>query len=86
MVKDVLFYFVLPIVALVICSLCGMIGLVIALILTLCVQIYTFRQSIENKKQIDNLERSQKGLDDAFKVQREDDGKVKGWEINAGDY
>lgn len=86
MVKDVLFYFLLPIAALVICSLFGAVGLVIALILTLCVQVYTFRQSIENKKQIENLERNQKGLDDALHVEREDDGKVKGWEINAGDY
>lgn len=58
----------------------------IALILTLCVQVYTFHQSIENKKQIENLERNQKGLDDAFHVEREDDGKVKGWGIKAGDY
>mgnify|MGYP006896784385 CR=1 FL=1 len=61
-----------------------MVGLVITLILTLCVQVYTFRQSIKNKKQIKNFERNQKGLDDALHVEREDDGKVKGWEINAG--
>lgn len=86
MIKDVLFYFVLPVVALVICSLCGVVGLIVALALTLCVQFYTFRQSLFNKKQIEKLEQRQNGLDDAFNVERDEDGTVTGWGINAGDY
>lgn len=86
MIKDVLFYFVLPIVALVICSLFGVVGLIVALVLTLCVQFYTFRQSLSNKKQIEKLEQRQNGLDDALNVGREEDGTVTGWSISAGDY
>ena len=86
MIKDVLFYFVLPIVALMICSLLGTIGLIIAIVLTMCVQFYTFRQSLSNKKQIKDLEQRQNGLDDAFNVERNEDGTVAGWAINPGDY
>lgn len=86
MIKDVLFYFVLPIVALIICSLCGVVGLIVALALTICVQFYNFRQSLSNKKQIEKLEQRQNGLDDAFNVERAEDGTVTGWEINAGEY
>lgn len=86
MIKDVFFYFVLPIVALVICSLFGVVGLIVALVLTLCVQFYTFRQSLSNKKQMEKLEQLQNGLDDAFNVKREKDGTVTGWTIDSGDY
>lgn len=86
MTKDVLFYFILPIMALIICSLFGKVGLIIALVLTLCVQFYTFRESHKNKKQIDNLIRNQNGLDDALLVKREEDGTVTNITIDAGEY
>lgn len=86
MVKDVLFYFVLPIVALVICTLFGIVGLIIALVLTLCVQFYTFRQSFFYKKQIESLEQRQNGLDDALNIVREEDGTVRNLTIDGGEY
>lgn len=86
MIKDVFFYFVLPIVALVICTICGVVGLIVALVLTICVQIYNFRQSLASKKQIENLEQRQNGLDNALNVVREEDGTVTGMMIDAGEY
>lgn len=85
-IKDILFYFVMPIVALLICSLCGLAGLIIALLLTLCVQCYTFHQSLSNKKKLENLERRQNGIDDALHVEREEDGTVTSMVIDGGEY
>lgn len=86
MIKDILFFFVLPIVALVICTLFGFVGLIIALILTLSVQFYNYCQSISSKKQIESLENRQNGLDDALNIVREEDGTVRNLTIDGGEY
>ena len=86
MIKDLFFYFVLPIGALVICSLFGTFGLVVALVMTVCVQGYSFRQSRLNNHKLDELRRLQNGLDEALNVEREEDGTVANITIDGGEY